>query len=489
MIKRSNKSLKPIFFIIATVAIAVLLTGCESLFEEQRNKYELVAAKNGKLEEDTYYVKSGTDFYPVYDADGDAIGTALKIDSNRLLWLMEDESLVPTLYKGEVIAYASQKGLDGTSLERFKDSGYSIGTYQMEWDEENEEFDYKLATVIEDSSCYPVFNEDKSDLFSIKEINGQKVTKDMVNSAGVFTCLEKDADYDVSYYSGTYFEQAVFTAKTHMFQAFELFSLDDIEATKNGYLEIHLPEDLKSGWYKIGGKGIFKYIAHERDNSKEPFGDEWNDPYFNNKSDSYSYAQKYSVSFDTTTRDATINVTIDSDSIGDDGISIQAESPDGTIYDLTNEKVSNTYKGKYETEKGTVYSVTLDEAVPGKWLIYISPKTIEVAEVAVASAEFDEEKTEVSEEFVLLEDATNKKFRVTYSGEGDINGVVVAPDGQTYMLQRTDHTSKIYYYNMPYLKAGTYDVKVYHNTDTKIEEIKMEDVETEGEEDIITVTG
>ena len=128
MIKRSNKSLKPIFFIIATVAIAVLLTGCESLFEEQRNKYELVAAKNGKLEEDTYYVKSGTDFYPVYDADGDAIGTALKIDSNRLLWLMEDESLVPTLYKGEVIAYASQKGLDGTSLERFKDSGYSIGT-------------------------------------------------------------------------------------------------------------------------------------------------------------------------------------------------------------------------------------------------------------------------------------------------------------------------------------------------------------------------
>jgi hypothetical protein len=486
---KKKKSLKPVFLIFTLIASSALLTGCESLFEEQRNKYELVPEKNDKLEEDTYYVKSGTDLYPVYAAAGTAMGTALKIEPNRVLWLMEDESLVPTLYKGEVIAYASQNELEGTSLERFKDSGYSIGTYQMEWDEENEEFDYELSTVIEDSSCYKVFSEDKSEKFSIKEINGQKVSKDMANSAGVFTCLEKDADYEVSYYSGTYFEKAVFTAGTHMFQAYELFSLDDVEATKNGYLEIHLPEDLKSGWYMIGGKGIFKYVAHERDSSKEPFGDEWNDPYFTNEIDSYSYAQKYSVSFDTTTRDATINVTIDPNSIGDDGISVQAQSPDGTIYDLTNEKVSNTYKGKYETENGTVYSVTLDEAVPGKWLVYISPKTIEVAEVTVASAEFDEEKTEVSEEFELLEDATNKEFKVTFSGDGDINGVVVAPDGQTYVLQKKDTVSKTYYYNMPYLKAGIYVVKAYHNTDTKIEEIKMEDMKTDAEEDIITVTG
>ena len=191
----------------------------------------------------------------------------------------------------------------------------------------------------------------------------------------------------------------------------------------------------------------------------------------------------------TTTLDATINVTLDPESIDDEGVSVQAESPDGTIYDLTNEKVSNTYKGKYETEKGTVYSVTLDEAVPGKWYVYIAPKTVTVTDVSVASAEFDEEKSVVEESFVLSEDTLNKTFKVTFKGDGDINGVVIAPDGQTYNLEKPSMTSKTYYYNMSYLKAGTYMVRVYHNTDTEIEEITLEDGETDADEEIITVTG
>jgi hypothetical protein len=95
----------------------------------------------------------------------------------------------------------------------------------------------------------------------------------------------------------------------------------------------------------------------------------------------------------------------------------------------------------------------------------------------------------VDEVFVLSEDSRNKTFKVIYSGEGDINGVVVAPDGQTYNLKNTDSNQKLYYYNMSYLKAGTYTVKVYHNTDTEIEGISMDDGETEANEDIITVTG
>ncbi|MBR6395337.1 MAG: hypothetical protein IKS09_00045, partial [Lachnospiraceae bacterium] len=444
------------------------MTGCESLFEEQKNKYELVAVKSSDLLEDTFYVKSGTDFYAVYNAKGNGVNSTLKVDPKRVMWLMEDEALVPTLYKGEVLAYASSKNeLTGTSLERYKDTGYSIGTYQMTWDESDEHFDFKMTDVIKDSPCYETFLSDKSDSFSIEEINSQKVSKDMVNAAGVFTCFEKDAEYQLSYYSGTYYEKNTFKASTHMLQAYELYALDKVEPTKNGYVEIHLPDDLKSGWYRIGGAGLFKYIDHEKDGSSEPELDAWNEPYFTNSEDSFAYAQKYSVSFATTTLDATINVTLDPDTINDEGVSVQAESPDGTLYDLTNEKVSNTYKGRYETEKGLVYSVTLDEAVPGKWYVYISPKTVTVTDVSVASAEFDEEKSVVEESFVLSEDSLNKTFRVTFKGDGDINGVVIAPDGQTYNLEKPNMTSKTYYYNMSYLKAGTYVVRVYHNTDTE----------------------
>ncbi len=484
------KKVNQLVFLGMVIAASLQLTGCDSLLEEKKNKYELQAVKNTELAEDTFYVKSGTDFYAVYNAGGTAGGSAYKLDLSRIVWLMQDESLVPTLYKGEVIAYASsEKELTGTSLERFKDTGYSIGTYNMTWDTSSERFDFELKDVVSGSDAKLTFKEDKSEIFGIEKINTTSVSKDMVNEAGVFTCLEKDGNYQIDYYSGTYFESDVFTANVHMLQAYELYSLSDIASTKNGYVEINLPDDLKTGWYKIGGKGIFKYIAHERDGSAEPELDEWNEPYFTSVSESYAYAQKYSVQFDMTTLDATINVTVDPSTIEDNEIEVIAEAPDGTTYELTNEKVSNTYKGSYTTELGMVYSATFDTAIPGKWFVYVSPKTVSVTDVSVKSAQFDEEKTEVDEVFVLSEDSRNKTFKVIYSGEGDINGVVVAPDGQTYNLKNTDSNQKLYYYNMSYLKAGTYTVKVYHNTDTEIEGISMDDGETEANEDIITVTG
>ena len=81
MIKGKERNHKKTFTIaLMAFAALFLMTGCESLFEEQKNKYELVAVKSSDLLEDTFYVKSGTDFYAVYNAKGNGVNSTLKVD-------------------------------------------------------------------------------------------------------------------------------------------------------------------------------------------------------------------------------------------------------------------------------------------------------------------------------------------------------------------------------------------------------------------------
>lgn len=477
------------------------LTACGSLMQEKKNKYELQSVKVGDLAEDTYYVKEGTDFYEAYAASGTATGIPSKVDDQRLVWLQKDASLVPTLYKGEVIAYSSSKTeLTSAPLERFRDIGYSIGIYGMTFDSSSSpQFDYQLKNVVKDSSAYEVMSDDKSDSFSISSINGQAVTKGMANGAGVLTCMEANKDYSVEYYSGTYYKKQTFTASTHMLQAFELYSIDSIEQTKNGYVEIKLPEDLKTGWYMIGGKGLFKYIDHERNSVKAPEGDEWNSAYYASNDDTHAYAQKYSISFDKATTDATIKVSLDPTTIGDGGVYITATSPDGHEYELaptgTNTGAAagisvDAAAAQYTDETGQAYSdydVTIKEAVAGKWYVYVAPKTVTVTNVSVESAAHDEEATEVDQAFTLDDDEKNKTFVVSYDGDGDIHASLIATDGQAYDLV-LDKDNKKLTYPMEFLPKGVYTVKAYHYTDTDITGIKMEDTTTDADEDIITVT-
>lgn len=467
---------KTISSILIGAASVALLSSCGSIIQEYVDPYELQALKYNELEEDVYYVKSGTDFYKVYAAPGSAGGMATKVDETRLFWLNKDESLVPTLYKGEVIAYSStKKEITGAQLERYYDVGYSIGVQGMEWDEANSQFDFDITNATTGSNSFTTFSEDESEFFSIVSINDQITTQDMANDAGVFTCMEQDKAYDIGYYSGTYYKEATITASTHMLQMAELYYLDNVEATKNGYIEIKLPDYLKTGWYKVAGAGIFKYIDHERDGSPDPVGDEWNDPFFLSTEASYSYAQRYSVHFDYTTSNVFINVSVDSESIENDQISITALSPDGTEYELTG--------------SGGRYTVQLDKAIAGTWYVFISPKTISVIDVAVDSSQAKEEATVVEKTIEVDEDVADKTFEVLYTGEGEVHATLIAPTGLAYDLKSDSYKDGRLYYNMSFVPKGTYTIKVYHYTDTNIESVDMIDTGTDTNEDVISVTG
>lgn len=471
-----KKILSKLLVVGISMSQLLALSGC-SLLRKETDPYVLTAVKAENLEEDVYYVKNGTNFYKTYECPGTADGTAGGTFSDRILWLQDDEALVPTLYKGEVLAYSSSSTLlYEAPLERFKDAGYSFGVYSMQLNDDNEtSFDENC--VIEGTSARNYWGSDDYDTYRISTINGRSITSDMLGAGLYFNCLEELKEYTVEYFEGTYFKTATVTADTHFLQSFELYSLADVSSTKNGYIEIKMDDDMKSGWYKIGGSGLFKYVAHERDGSPDPEGDELNEPYYTSENKDYSYAQKYSVSFNQDATEATITATVDPTTVDEGGITVFAVGPDGTEYEMQ-QSASDSSK----------YYVTMTHVYGGKWYVYIAPKTVTVIDVDVSSSAFSEDSTQVDKEFTFSEDARYQTFSVEYTGEGEIVGYVIDESGETYDLT-IDEENKVAYYTMPYVKAGTYTVTVYHNTDTELGEIEVYEGEYKIKEEITSVEG
>lgn len=388
--------------------------------------------------------------------------------------MTEHENAVPTLYKNEIIAFATGTEIPtSASLERFKDLGWSIGVINATWNEPEQSIDFNLNDLPNISPAYTALRKDKSKNFRIISINGEKVTESMLSKSGAFDCMERGKDYTLEYYAGTYYQTITINASMHILESWEIMNSKHIETTKNGYVEATLLDDLESGWYQVNGKGLFKYIAHEKDGSPEPTQQEWNKPYFKgNEGLDEQYAQKYSITFSTYTSD--VRLVIEHDPYyGEEPIRSVAIAPDGQQYEFQNED------GKQ------VVAVT--EAILGKWNIYVSPKELLVKNIKIESMKAEEEATEVTQEFVLAEADDNQMFIIEHTGEGTIFGSVITPQGQAVDFE---YNSKMKRYEcfMSYLTPGTYTARVYHYTDTDIINISMVKQSGDGEEDVITVT-
>ena len=98
--------MKKVSFIFMGIFLCTLISGCgkKQIFVKYEDQYKLQAVDDKKLENDVYYIKDGADFYEAYMPDGTASGTVEKPSESRLLWMNEDEGLVPTLYKKSVFS-------------------------------------------------------------------------------------------------------------------------------------------------------------------------------------------------------------------------------------------------------------------------------------------------------------------------------------------------------------------------------------------------
>lgn len=452
-------------YILSALFFSIVLSGC-GLLREEVDPYVQVPVKASDLTVDVFYVKSGTDFISAYKVPNNANGD--------LVWLRLDESLVPTLYKGEIIALSSyQKNIQSLPVVRYKDLGFSVGLQGVTMN--NGQMVFQTQNCMRDSYAEAYFKQESAKDFALLSINQEPVTQEMLDPThGVFTCMEQDGVYTFEYYAGTYYKKGQLQALTHSFSKYEEFELKDIKETKNGYLEVAIPEDFKSGWYMINGY-MFKYIDHPRDGSPEPYIAQWNEPYFKSSTTDRSYAHTFSMTLTQTTLNVALNVDV-AEGTSEEATCI-AVAPDGSEYTLTkSDKVPNRY------------SLILTSAMIGKWYVYVSPKTVNVTNVSITNAESERENMEMTHEFQVEEEIHGRIFFVEYEGTGEIFGNLIGPDGKSYPLEY-DRYTKVLRYRVEYGLPGLYRIHIYYDTDINVLDIDSTDGEIDGGEDIITIEG
>lgn len=472
-----KKLINHVLTIILISAIALGTTGCEmQIFEDKDAKYRLQEVSREELKNEIFYIKEGTKFYEVHNCEGSS-GNSQDLDATKCVWTVLDEMKIPSYYKGELLAYASQTtDLEEVTLERFKDTGFSLGIYGAKFEDGYISFDQNENTI-KNTSARKELKNDRSQSILIETINGIPVSEKMLNEAGVIVGLEKNKDYNITFYAGTYYGEITVKAETHFYQSYEAFKLHEFEITKNGYIAISLPEDYKSGFYRVNGQGMFKYYDFKKGERQEKYA-EMNTKYYQSEEEQMAaYSQQYTFNLEATTKNASIVAVYDPNTLISDyeKVKMMVTSPDGK-------------KMMVESGKDINYiSCDMAESLAGKWIVNISPQSLIIADVQIVSNEVEPEATKEVFNIPIDVDRTGIIFRVEYEGEGNVTAQVVAPDNKSYDMKPVEMEEHKLEYNFPFLSAGAYQINVYHYPDTKILSTDYYFDEATNEVDIISV--
>lgn len=478
--------------LLALLLLPVLfLSGCKKqIFKERQDPYAQKTVTLNDMQPDVIYAKSGTKFLVPYMPSGTVSGRSSAPSPERMFWLGQNVQTIPTIYKGDTLVVKSEElNRNNLILERFKDCGYSIGLYGTSFNEDSQmiEFDYGQA-VIPASSAQEAFSSWSSEIH-IKTINGKAVTEDMLDSSGVLNCFEHGKTYNMEFYSGSQFLECEVYAGVHMLESWEMYVIDNITATKRGYLSATLPPDLKSGWYLVDGQGLIRYIAHEKGEVSDLEAEDLNENFYESDSARYSvYSQIFTLNFAKDTYRPTIYISY---SRGDSKTNEPAQAilvaPDGTEYSFTE---SNNLIDYQKPRNGERMTCSIERAMAGKWMLYISPKTLQISDVSVEANELGEAPTIEEMTVELPEERRNVTFYVRYSAENKENvfGYFIYPNGETYDLSNNASIGELSY-TASYIPAGTYIFRVMHGSDGEVTSERVSIRSSDSiESDIISVT-
>ena len=469
-------------FLLAAAAMlsAVMLAGCEApqIIEEKKDPYQQVHLSVNDIQSDVLYLKSGTKFTQFAPYAGTVQRAEAGARASQIIWLMENERLVPTAYKGDsIIVQGLSFAIDDIVIERFKDCGYSFGVYGAQYDPSIDMINVNYNTNVARGTYAETEFATWSEEMHITALSGKKVTPEMLDTAGMFTGLEKNRSYTIDMYSGTRFGQINATANLHILQGWESYSLSvaDNKPTKKGYYVYDIPEDLKSGWYAVGNAGLMKYIAMTREEAGALAEDtevDMNDPFFTSELERISaYAQAYAITFERHTSRPTVEVIYQKDpdptAYAPEGVLV---SPDGSMYnlELTDERPPADLN-ELDTSRYGYLVCQLEEAMHGQWTAYITPKDLRIMNVEVFSNRMNEDLTEEVYEFILPEAKDDVTFYANYTGDAkdeSLFGYIIYPDGQTFPLEIAIHVAEgqpqVISYSTAYVPAGTYRMQIYH---------------------------
>ena len=192
--------------IAAAACLSVtVLTGC-TVFNRthgynDREYAVTIETKSSRLEDGCFYVmKSDGTFHRLYLGETSFGGrpVAPSASVKRVAWFGKDADRIPTMYRGESIAYRSSAEFSETfHIERFEDLGYTIGIcgmkesgtgrYKFSTNPENMQIDMNASTGI----LYRLGDH----IVTLDRIGDIELRKGNISKAGTVVGLERGKTY------------------------------------------------------------------------------------------------------------------------------------------------------------------------------------------------------------------------------------------------------------------------------------------------------
>lgn len=233
---------------------------------------------------------------------------------NHTVWFTSDnDNEIPTFFYGDELLYISSSTVpyEGIEWEHFGDYGYTIGVANLEGDNSghyhitNSEGKGYDGYIFPDSDAgelnqYADISELFLDKITCSTAAAVEVRENQVSDGGTVIGLEKDKKYVAEWYTGTFYQDYEMQANAHTFCSLETFHTYDYEFLHSNCISIKIPEWFKTGYYYVGGAGLFRYVSQSdalRYNGEayDPLVN-WNDPiiiYDENGSVQYDPTSEY----------------------------------------------------------------------------------------------------------------------------------------------------------------------------------------------------
>ena len=273
---QKQKKIKNKKIIIVISSILLVLLFCSGCNQNSPEKLYGPFEKN-ELKDGCYILNEETNkcYSCVQDSryKSDGVLSMSATEASPIVWFSNNRLYIPTLGKNCKLIMKTSENLPAIStLVQMVDYGTTLGVVMSRNFDPNV---FSISTgdfaLCEGSDASQVFANGKTSLganstnIRIVDIGGTKVNESMLTDMNTIQGLEEGKDYKITYYIGSQYHEVPVTADTHVFSTDvnNIKSISKYNYTKDGYVEIQIPENLEKGYYYINNSGIFYYNPEE----------------------------------------------------------------------------------------------------------------------------------------------------------------------------------------------------------------------------------
>lgn len=370
--------MKTITKISILLLMLFFITGCEQRGKkEETKKTSVVISDMNELEDGKYYILHDGKYYPLYkngEATFDQDNAVSSASDKRSLFYTDDWEEIPTMYVGDSLIYYTSANLDeSVTFERFEDLGYSVGICNLSrmdsgryaFDATNKD-DSKNSNINKRSDASRLMELDSTQVI-IDNIGGAQLRSGNISRGGTIIGLTKDKLYSTDLYIGTKLKNYVLKADTRILTSMEGYTINNYAFLRSRIIEIYIPDYFNSGFYKVDGDGVFRYVKGKAYTERTDFNVPNNIP----DEDNTTEEQKYALD---DTKDVTYTEEFTVNQQTKVSVTFTYEDPENSPYELSTPVVKVIGNdGAYtlsDYDKGTLNAVMTLE--PGQYKLEIS---------------------------------------------------------------------------------------------------------------------